>query len=271
MGGPSHGVPGRRSRNRSRRGSNLLASAAVTVSVPIPGPLRPAVLVERPNRFLLRARTELEHESLDVFLPDPAPLPDLVVPGARLWIREAPPSASASGNPRPRWTATLIASPAGTLVTLDRSLPAALVAAAVRAGELEELAGFDVEAEGVPRGPIRLDLRLRDVAGNRVWVQVESVVGARDGRGVFPDSPSERATRSLTQLTEVAAQPGEGAALVLVAPRSDVAEIHPGPDPDFAAALTRAARGGVRIVGRRCQPTLEELVLGLAVPVRARG
>jgi len=38
-------------------------------------------------------------------------------------------------------------------------------------------------------------------------------------------------------------------------------------DPAFAQALVAAARGGVRLVARRCRVTLEELVLGQPIGV----
>ncbi|NJK89575.1 MAG: hypothetical protein HC923_09350, partial [Myxococcales bacterium] len=66
-----------------------------------------------------------------------------------------------------------------------------------------------------------------------------------------------------------AARPGFGAALVFVAQRGDVSSIEVASevDPTFAEALRAAAAGGVRIIGRRCQVTLREMVLGVPVPV----
>lgn len=238
----------------------------MTVSVPIAGPLASATFVDRPNRFVLRARTDLQHEEVDAHLPDPGRLADLLLPGARVWLRVEP-----EAGRRTQHLAVLVAAPSGALVSLDPSLPKRLVAEALRASALEELSGFDLESTDVPWGPSRLDFALRDVAGNRVLVAVESVSWARDGVGRVPDAPTDRGVRNLRHLVDIAHQPGLGAALVLVAPRSDVNAIEPAAevDPAFAEGLSEAVRGGVRIIGRRCQLTLEELMLGIPVPVRA--
>lgn len=240
----------------------------MTVSVPIPGPLVPATFEHRPNRFIVRARTELDHETVEAHLPDPGRLLDLLVPGARIWLRDE----TGEGR-RTRFTAVLAAAPSGSLVSLDTTLPNRLMAEALRSGRLEELAGFDLDAAEVPWGRSRLDFALKDVAGNRVLVEVKSVTWAQDGVGRFPDAPTERGVRHLRHLIEIADRPGHGAALILVAQRSDISAIEPAADvdPAFAEALADAARGGVRIIGRRCQLTLEELVLGIPVPVRPRG
>lgn len=240
----------------------------MTVSVPIAGPLKSATFLDRPNRFVLRARTDLDHEAVEAHLPDPGRLADLLVPEARIWLR-----AEAAPGRRAQHVAVLVAAPTGALVSLEPSLPERLVGEALRSGALEELTGFDLESTDVPWGPSRLDFALRDVAGNRVLAAVESVTWAKDGVGRIPDAPSDRGVRHLRQLIDIARQPGLGAALVLIAPRSDVDALEPAVelDPGFAEALADAARGGVRIIGRRCQLTLEELMLGIPVPVRALG
>lgn len=233
--------------------------------MPIAGPLQPATFLDRPNRFVVRARTELDHAEIEAHLPDPGRLVDLLVPGARIWLRPE----SGAGR-RTRHSAVLVAAPTGALVSLDTLLPNRLIGEALRHGAMEELAGFDLEAAEVPWGRSRLDFGLRDLAGNRVLAEVKGVSWAQAGVGRFPDAPTDRGVRHLEHLIEVAARPGLGAALILVAQRSDVEAIEAAPeiDPAFAAALTRAAESGVRIIGRRCQLTLEEMMLGIPVPVR---
>jgi len=214
---------------------------------------------------VVRAQTDVDHERVEAHLPDPGRLLDLLTPGARIWLRAEP-----SSTRRTRFTAALVAAPSGALVSLDTTLPNRLIAESLRAGALDELQGLDLETSEVPWAGSRLDFALRDVAGNRVLVEVKSVTWAADGVGRFPDAPTDRGVRHLRHLAEIAGSPGHGATLILVAQRGDVEAIEPAveTDPAFARALSEAAAAGVRIVGRRCQLTLEEMVLGIPVPVR---
>lgn len=229
-------------------------------SVPIPGPLRRAFLVDRPNRFLLRAQLEPEHQVVEAHLPDPGKLREFAAPGTALWL------GPAEGNRRTRWTARLAANADGTLVSLDTNLPNALVLEALRMG-MEELDGFELDRAEVPRGRHRFDFLLADAFGNDMLLEVKGVNWAMDGVGLFPDARTERGTSQIRALTEHV-QAGGAAAVLFVCQRSDIRSVRLAADvdPDFVDAMRSALTAGVRVFARRCLVTLEEMALGSPVP-----
>lgn len=172
------------------------------VHVPLPGPLREAHFVERPNRFLLRCelrpQTAPGHPSLPgawtppspgsprspgragdrdrwtangpevggelvaVHMADPGRLEELLVPGRRVWIRYA-----ASPTRKTDWSAVLVETPDGAgLVSVDTTLPNRLIHRALEAGALDELDGWTLERAEFPLGSSRIDFLLsRPISG----------------------------------------------------------------------------------------------------------
>jgi sugar fermentation stimulation protein A len=235
-------------------------SGSVPLSVPIPGPLRPARLVDRPNRFSVRVVVEPEETEVAAQLPAPGHLGTLLSPGARLWVR---PEGGRG------WSCVLVEGPGRTLVGLDPSLAKRLVGQALLEGAFPELDGWTLEQTDVLLGRARFDFLLHELTGAQLLMEVIALPEAEGGVARSFDGPAERATRQLESLTELARRPGWSAALVFVALRVDARAVAPNAqlDPRFAEALARASASGVRILARRAQLTLEESVLGLSIPV----
>lgn len=235
------------------------------MSVPIRGPLSSARVLDRPNRFVLRAHLEATDALVTAHLPDPGRLLELLTPEARIWVRPADPSE----NRRTEWTAVLVADPNGTLVSLDTQLPNRLVRQALIAEALPELEGWSLERAEVPVGRSRFDFLLTTLTGTQMVLEVKSVSLVEGDTGLFPDAPSERATRHLRELIELAGKTGWYGSVLFIAQRIDARRVRPAGhiDPAFAAALSAAQEAGIRLMARRCQVTLEELVLGVPIPV----
>lgn len=226
--------------------------------------MRPGVMVDRPNRFVVRARLDPDETLVECHLPDPGRLEGLLQAGTRMWIRPA-----SSPERRTRFTAAM-AQAEGELVSLDTQLPNKLIHEALQRGALREFAGFELDRPEVPVGRSRFDFRLADPMGHQLFLEVKSVTWAEGKRAFFPDAPSERATRQVKLATQLSAEPATSAAVLFVCQRRDVESVEPARDldPAFAEALAEAARGGVRLVARRCRVTLEELVLGQPIELR---
>ena len=240
--------------------------ATSRVAVPLDGPLVESRFVERPNRFLLRCDVPGEPEVQEVHLPDPGRLRELLLPGARVWIRPA----GAPGR-RTRWTAVLVEDPEGSgVISLRTTLPNALIRRALEAGALDELAGWTLARVEWPLGRSRIDFLLRDARGRRMALEVKSVTLVEDGVARFPDAVTARGARHVRELSELAEDGTMDAGILFVLQRDDARLIEAARsiDPDFADALARARDAGVRVLGRRCRVTLDEVVLGDPVPVR---
>ena len=228
--------------------------------------------MERPNRFLVRARLE-DGQVVEAHLPDPGRLRELLLPDAPLWLE--PVSPEERPGRRTRWTLRLCQVPEGDrVVSLDSTLPNRLVGSALQQEALDELAGWTLARSEVTVGRSRFDFlleRAHDRVGGegsgRLLLEVKSVTLVEDGVGLFPDAVTARGARHVQKLTQLQNQEWETAVL-FVLQRDDAREIRAAAsiDPHFAATLSQAEAAGVRILGRRSRVDLEGVTLGPAVP-----
>lgn len=228
-----------------------------------PGPWREATFLERPNRFVVHARLKDSDDVVRAHLPDPGRLAELLVPGRRVWVTPA-------RTPRKTaWSCIYAESPEGHLVCVNTQRPNRLVARALQEGSIDEFAADSYVRAEATWGRSRFDFLLeRD--GEPLYVEVKGVSWVQGDAARFPDAVTARGTRHLHELAEIATTPGHHAALVLLVQREGGRWIEAARerDPDFAEALAQAAAAGVMLVGRRARITLEETILGEAIPIR---
>jgi sugar fermentation stimulation protein A len=237
-------------------------------SILLPGPLIETRFIERPNRFLLRCGTAAggsDDGVLEAHMADPGRLRELLVPGRRVWLREA----VAAPHRRTRWSAVLVESPDGTgLVSIDTTLPNRLILAALQADALAEFDGWTLEGREVTLGSSRIDFVLRNESGRRLALEVKSVTLVENGVALFPDAVTARGARHVRELASLAASDDWDAAILFVLQRPDASQILAAADidPVFAATLAAAKAAGVRVLGRRCTVSLHRLTLEDPVP-----
>jgi len=232
---------------------------------PIEGPLEASRFIQRFNRFLIQVRLEVTGELVDVHMADPGRLRELLLPEKRVWLRPA-----TNPNRKTRWTAVLVESPSGDeLVSLDTTLPNRLIRVALQHQSLDELEGWTLARAEVPIGGSRLDFLLAKGEDRKLALEVKSVTLVEDGVAFFPDAVTERGARHVRELAGIAGKAGWEAAVLFVLQRPDAREIRAARsiDPGFASALEEAKAAGVRILGRRCQVSLDRVSLGVRVPV----
>jgi len=197
-------------------------------------------------------------------MADPGRLIELLLPGKRIWLRPA-----SKPERKTRWTAVLgESSDEQELVSLDTTLPNRLIGRALRLRAIEELADWELVRAEVTMGRSRLDFLLAGPDGRQMALEVKSVTLVEDGVGLFPDAVTERGTRHVRELAEIASKPEWEAGVLFVLQRSDAQRIQAARriDPKFAEALAEAKRVGVRILGRRCRVLEDRVELGPAVP-----
>ena len=208
-----------------------------------------ATFESRPNRFLVQARlgngrTVLAH------LADPGRLRELLLPGAALRLRRAPPGSAR----KTRYSVLLVRSrtPPRPWVSLDTSLANSLAEDLLSNGRVRGVgAGWRVRRE-VRHGSSRFDFLLSRDGGQEMFVEVKSVTMVVDGRGLFPDAPTARGARHVRELEGIARDGGQ-AAVLFIAQRQDARSVTPHRilDPAFTEALLAAARGGVLLRAAR--------------------
>lgn len=227
--------------------------------------LQPAVLVERPNRFLAVC-TMGSGSTVEAHVPNPGRMLELMQPGRRLWLMPA----ERSTNRKTKWTVVLADLGDGRgLASLVTTLPNRLVAEGLEQGRIDEFDGWRLDRAEVTLGRSRLDFLLRRGGRDRLALEVKSVSLVEDGVGRFPDAVTVRGARHMRELAELAGRSGWRAAVLFVAQRSDLSRVEAAEDidPGFAEAYRRACAAGVRAYARRCRVDLTGVALTDSIPV----
>lgn len=237
-------------------------SPAITLS--IGNTLLESRFKDRPNRFVIRCY--LPHGDLVLaHLHDPGRLKELLQPERKVWLRRAEGS-----HRKTKYSAVLVEDPRGqTLVSLDSTLPNRLIERALKSKALNELQDWTFLGKEFKKGSSRFDFLLEHGNGHKKVLEVKSVTLVRDGIGLFPDAVTSRGRRHVSELGEIAREEGWEAGVLFVLQRQDAHRIKADAkiDPDFARALLLAREAGVKVYGRSCTISLQEVILGPEIPV----
>ena len=101
------------------------------------------------------------------------------------------------------------------------------------------------------------------------YLEVKGVTLEDDGVVLFPDAPTKRGVKHLSELTDLAKR-GVMCAVMFVVQMSNVKYFKPNrrTDPDFADALALAANAGVRIIAVECRVEPDSMVITKEIEVR---
>lgn len=234
--------------------------------LPHASPLIEGRLVQRYDRFI--ADVELgDGEVVHTHCINPGRMEGWVRPGARVWISRAP-----EGRKRKLLYTWELMELDGRIVGVNTTVPNSIVKAVLEARTLRGLSRWrELQAERKFGQGSRIDFWLR--TGRRQhFLEVKNChLVYPDGRGYFPDSVSDRASRHLDELLEVVAQ-GHQATVLFTVQDETAKAIRPSDahDPKFAEKVRRAAESGVRFRAVRVLPTLEgyEVQCAIAVDVK---
>ena len=184
-----------------------------------------------------------------VHVPNPGAMLGLADPGLTVWL-----SWDAKPSRKLPWTLELVEAD-GAPVGVNTMLPNRLVAEALAADALPELAGYASVRREVKYGEAsRVDFLLEDPARPPCWLEVKNVHLRRTGRlAEFPDCVAARSARHLRELAARVAL-GERAVALFVVQRTDCDAFAPARDldPAFAAAFQEARAGGVEMLIYAC-------------------
>ncbi len=222
-------------------------------------------LIRRYKRFLADVVLD-SGEALTATCPNTGSMLGLSDPGLPVWL-----SNSASPTRKYAHTWEMVESDLGgtaRLVGINTSRPNAIVAEALAAGQIAELAGYENIQREVKYGEAsRIDILLTSCADAHVYVEVKNVhMMRRDGLAEFPDCVTGRGVKHLRELAVMVEQ-GHRAVMLFLVQRGDAKNfgIAGDIDPAFAAALEGARVSGVEALAYRCRLTPEEISLDRAI------
>lgn len=206
-------------------------------------PLISGVLLRRYKRFLADARLD-SGETVTMHCANSGRMTACCEPGRPVYL-----SRSDDPRRRLRYTWELIRMP-DSLVGVNTQVPNRLVAGAIAAGAVPELAGYGPPRREVSVSPgTRLDILLERAGSPPCFVEVKNCTLVRDGEAAFPDAVTERGRKHLEEMTRMVRE-GVRCVMFFLIQRMDAAFFLPADDidPDYGQALRRAARAGVELL-----------------------
>jgi sugar fermentation stimulation protein A len=226
-------------------------------TLPFEPPLVRGCLRRRYKRFFADV-VLADGREVTAHCPNPGAMLGLLRPGAEVWL-----SPAADPKRKLRWTWELVAADGG-LVGINTGRPNALVAAAIGAGRIPELAGYAGLRREVRYGKAsRVDMLLSAAGRPDCYVEVKNVhLMRRPGLAEFPDSVTARGARHLAELAGVA-MAGHRAVLCYLVQRADCQRLAVAADidPAYALAVRQAVAGGVEVIAYACHITSETIEL----------
>lgn len=213
--------------------------------------------IERPNRFI--AYIDIDGAKETVHVKNTGRCAELLKPGATVYVQK-------SDNPERKTQWDLIGVEKGNrLVNMDSQIPNAVVKEWLEEGNL-----FDLPLKIQPEttySKSRFDLYVK--AGNRkVFIEVKGVTLEENGVARFPDAPTERGVKHVEELIK-ALKDGYESYIIFVIQMNGVRYFTPNIDthPEFAEALRKAKKAGVKILAYDCDVKEDEIRLNSSIPV----
>jgi sugar fermentation stimulation protein A len=187
----------------------------------------------------------------------------LDAPGSEIWL-------SRSSNPARKLPLSWELIRVGDhLVGINTGHPNRLVAEAIAAGQIPELAGYAGQRREVAYGRnSRIDILLEAPDRPPCYVEVKNVHLRRQTAAEFPDSVTARGAKHLDEMGTMV-EAGARAVMVYLVQRGDcdrfriAADI----DPAYARALARARDRGVEALCHACVVTTEGIEVAGPLPL----
>jgi len=214
----------------------------------LPAPLLRGTLIQRYKRFLADIRLDTGEE-ITAHCANPGSMLGLKDPGVTVWV-------SRSDDPKRKlahsWEVVEIEG--GILAGINTNRPNKLVAEALAADAIPELAGYNVRPEVKYRENSRVDFLLTDEGRADCYLEVKNVHMMREpGLAEFPDCVTKRGAKHMDDLAAMCAE-GHRAVVLFVVQMTGCERFRPAADidPGYAEAFERARAAGVEALCYAC-------------------
>ena len=210
-----------------------------------------AIFIERPNRFV--AKVSLDGEDIYCHVKNTGRCRELLVPGATVWLED-------SENPARKYRYSLVTVKKGDrLVNMDSQAPNKAVGEWLSGGGyFKDIKLLKPESK---YGSSRFDFYC-EYEDKKAYIEVKGVTLENNNIVSFPDAPTERGARHVSELAECIKE-GYEAYIIFVVQMKDVLHFEPNAvnDPVFAKALKKAQAEGVNIIAVDCDVTDKEMII----------
>ncbi len=217
------------------------------------------IFIDRPNRFI--AHVEIDGNVEVCHVKNTGRCRELLLPGVVVYLEQA-------SNPNRKTKFDLIAVRKGSLlINMDSQIPNAVAAEWVAAGGLGIT--FQELKREVTHGNSRFDLWGIQENGIETFLEVKGVTLEEDSIARFPDAPTLRGVKHVTELAECVKE-GYAAYLLFVVQMEGMRWFEPNAimHPQFAQALRMAKEAGVHIIAVQCHVSPDTIVADRTIEVR---
>lgn len=215
------------------------------------------LFISRPNRFI--AKVNIDGEEQTVHVKNTGRCRELLKENAVVFLEK-------SSNPNRKTQYDLISVYKGDmLINMDSQSPNKVVGEwLAEGGFLKNPTLIKPEAA---YGNSRLDFYLEN-ENEKAYLEVKGVTLEVDGIARFPDAPTERGRKHLSELIK-AKQNGYRTAAVFVIQMKGCKRFEPNDktDPFFAQELKRAAENGVEIIALDCRVTQNSIMIDKEIEI----
>ena len=211
-----------------------------------------AKFIERPNRFIAKVLIDGKEETVHV--KNTGRCAELLLPGAEVIL-----AASDNVNRKTAYDLICVNKPGIGWINIDSQAPNVVVG--------EWLSRFPETTYIKPENTIgksRIDFYIESGV-SKILMEVKGVTLERDGTGYFPDAPTERGIKHLTELSDKASE-GYECFLAFVIQMPGITKVLPntGTHPEFGEALINAQKAGVKVLFLECNTGTDELTVSKA-------
>lgn len=213
--------------------------------------------ISRPNRFI--ANVEIDGEIRVVHVKNTGRCKELLLPGSTVYCEK-------SDNPNRKTAYDLVAVEKGKLlINMDSQAPNVAFSEFIHDGSFKD--GIEYIARERKYKNSRFDFYFKR-KGKEYFAEVKGVTLEDEGVVLFPDAPTERGVKHLTEL-EDAVKNGYGGCVVFVVQLKEAKYFTPNrkTHPEFADKLKEVQKAGVEIFAYTCNVTPNSISLLSQIPV----
>jgi sugar fermentation stimulation protein A len=219
-------------------------------------PLLQGILVKRYKRFFADVQLT-DGTVVTAHCVNTGAMVGLTEPGTTVWI--CPKAPHSKGRLDFVW---MMVEKDNTLIGCNTSTPSKVVKEAIEQKIFPFLPHYPSWRAEIPLGHSRLDFCFYDEHKAPFYVEVKNVHLRQDQAALFPDCVTERGTRHLELLTELA-QRGIKTAMLYIVQRQDISEFGIAGffDLAYGKSAEKALAAGVTFMGYKCQLTTLDITL----------
>lgn len=222
-----------------------------------------AKFLSRPNRFIAKVNISGKEET--VHMNNTGRCRELLLPGTTVYLEK-----TKKTNRKTKYDLIAVekkrTNKSPLLVNIDSQIPNALAAEWIaKSGIFSEKAKVKRE---VTFGSSRFDLYIED-GSRRAFVEVKGVTLEEGGNAAFPDAPTLRGVKHVTELCS-AIDEGYEAYVLFVIQMKEIASFTPNDKTHkaFGDALRIASEKGVKILAYDCKVEPDSLIIDSPVSVK---